>query len=191
MKVVPFPNSLCASTVPPRAWASCFGMASPNLLIRRKNYDTIPRMNISQITDDLFVGNMPFQRDYDRLRELGVRLIINMRFTLGPSLDAHPEPINALWLRSIDSPFFPISIPNLMLGAQAALETIQSGGKVYTHCAYGRHRGPAMGACVLIAQGYAPQDAMQLIKDRRSVADPFAWYIRPRILKFAKEWNHP
>jgi len=142
--------------------------------IRRKNYDTIPRMNISQITDDLFVGNMPFQRDYDRLRELGVRLIINMRFTLGPSLDAHHEPINALWLRSIDSPFFPISIPNLILGAQTALETIQSGGKVYAHCAYGRHRGPAMGACVLIAQGFTPQDAMQLIKDRRPVANPFA-----------------
>ena len=160
-------------------------------LVGRKNYDTIPRMNISQITDNLFVGNMPFQRDYDRLRDLGVRLIINMRFTLGPSLDAHSQPIDTLWLRSIDSPFFPIPIHNLMRGAQTALETIQAGGKVYAHCAYGRHRGPAMGACSLIAQGYAPQEAMQLIKDRRPVADPFAWYIRPRILKFAKEWNHP
>ena len=160
-------------------------------LVGRKNYDTIPRMNISQITDNLFVGNMPFQRDYDRLRDLGVRLIINMRFTLGPSLDAHSQPIDTLWLRSIDSPFFPIPIHNLMRGAQTALETIQAGGKVYAHCAYGRHRGPAMGACILIAQGYAPQEAMQLIKDRRPIADPFAWYIRPRILKFAKEWNHP
>ena len=146
-------------------------------------------MNFSTITDDLFIGSMPSVNHYDQLRELGVRLIINMRFSLAPKLDLHEEPIHTLWLRSVDSPFFPISISKLMRGAQASLETIHAGGKVYTHCAYGRHRGVAMGACILIAQGYAPQAAMQLIKERRSVADPFAYYIRPRIMKFAKEWS--
>jgi protein tyrosine phosphatase (PTP) superfamily phosphohydrolase (DUF442 family) len=146
-------------------------------------------MNFSQITPDLFIGNTPSLNDYDQLRELGVRLIINMRFSLAPKLDRHETPINTLWLRSLDNPFFPISIQKLMYGAQAALETIRDGGKVYAHCAYGRHRGVAMGACILIAQGYDPQAAMQLIKERRSVADPFAYYIRPRILKFAKKWN--
>ena len=146
-------------------------------------------MNFSQITDDLFIGSMPSVNHYDQLRKLGVRLIINMRFTLGPKPDPHHEPINTLWLRCIDSPFFPISIHKLMHGTQAALETIHDGGKVYAHCAYGRHRGVAMGACILIAQGYAPGDALELIAARRSVADPFAYYIRPRILKFAQEWN--
>jgi protein tyrosine phosphatase (PTP) superfamily phosphohydrolase (DUF442 family) len=146
-------------------------------------------MNISQITDDLFIGNTPSLKDYDRLRDLGVRLIINMRLTGKPKTDLHHQPINTLWLRSIDSPFFPLSIPKLIRGAQAALETIRNGGKVYAHCAYGRHRGVAMGACILIAQGHDPHAAMQLIAERRSVADPFAYYIRPRILKFAKEWN--
>ena len=146
-------------------------------------------MNFSQITDDLFIGNMPYAHDYDHLRDLGVRLIINMRFSLAPRPDSHDQPINTLWLRSIDSPLFPISTAKLILGAQAALETIRNGGKVYAHCAYGRHRGVAMGACILIAQGYDPQAAMQLIKERRSVANPFAYYIRPRILKFAHEWK--
>lgn len=146
-------------------------------------------MNFSKITDDLFVGSTPSISDYNRLRDLGVRLIINMRFSLGPRPDPHQMPIQTLWLRSIDSPFFPISIRKLIHGAQAALETIREGGKVYAHCAYGRHRGVAMGACILIAQGYDPQDAMELIAARRSVADPFAYYIRPRILKFANEWN--
>ena len=152
-------------------------------------YDTIPRMNFSQITDDLFIGSMPFLNHYDQLRDLGVRLIINMRFSLAPRFDSHPQPITTLWLRSIDSPFFPIPIQKLIQGTQAALDTIRDGGKVYAHCAYGRHRGVAMGACILIAQGYDPGDAMLLIKERRTVAAPFAYYIRPRILKFAKEWN--
>jgi len=146
-------------------------------------------MNFSHITDDLFVGTMPSLDDYNRLRDLGIRLIINMRFTFGPRFDSHHKPIKTLWLRSIDSPFFPISIPKLIQGAQSALETIRDGGKVYAHCAYGRHRGVAMGACILIAQGYDPLTAMELIAARRSVANPFAFYIRPRILKFAKEWN--
>jgi protein-tyrosine phosphatase len=145
--------------------------------------------NFSHITDDLFIGNTPLVQDYDGLRELGIRLVINMRFSRGPYPDPHQAPIQLLWLRSIDSPFFPLSIAKLMVGAKTALETIRLGGKVYVHCSYGRHRGPAMGACVLIAQGYHPQSAMDLISERRPVADPNAYYIRPRILKFAHEWN--
>ena len=146
-------------------------------------------MNFSQITNDLFIGNMPSLGEYDTLRDLGVRLIINMRFSRAPHPDHHHPPIHTLWLRSLDNPFFPISIHKLMHGAQAAMETIREGGRVYAHCAYGRHRGVAMGACILIAQGFDPFAAMKLIAERREVADPFAYYIRPRILKFAEQWN--
>ncbi len=146
-------------------------------------------MNVSQITDYLFIGGQPSLQDYDRLRELGIRLIINMRFSRRPQPDSHPQPISTLWLPSIDSPFFPISIRKLMGGAQAALETIRAGGGVLAHCAYGRHRSVAMGACILIAQGCDPREAMRLIIRRRPAADPYAFYILPRILKFAELWN--
>jgi hypothetical protein len=46
-----------------------------------------------------------------------------------------------------------------------------------------------MGSCVLIAQGYKPEDAMRLVTERRRVADPHIYYIRSRILKFAREWE--
>jgi dual specificity MAP kinase phosphatase len=144
--------------------------------------------NFSNITDDLYIGNMPQVTDYDGLRELGIHLIINMRFRLGPFPDPHHMPIRLLWLRTLDNPFFPIPIHKLVQGAKAALETIHAGGKVYVHCAYGRHRGVAMGACILIAQGYDPETAMKLIVERREVADTYAYHIRPRILKFAKAW---
>lgn len=145
--------------------------------------------NFSNITDDLFIGTTPLASDYDGLRELGIRLIINMRFTRGPYPDQHHTPIQSLWLRTIDSPFFPLPVAKLILGAQAALDTIQLGGRVYVHCAYGRHRGPAMGACILVAQGHSPESAMRLISERRAVANPNAYYIRPRILQFAQQWN--
>jgi protein tyrosine phosphatase (PTP) superfamily phosphohydrolase (DUF442 family) len=144
--------------------------------------------NFSHITDDLFIGTTPLASDYDGLRELGIQLVINMRFSRSPYPDPHEAPIRFLWLRTIDSPVVPLPIFKLINGARAALETILLGGKVYVHCAYGRHRGPAMGACVLIAQGYEPADAMSLIMERRAVADLRVPYIRSRVLKFAREW---
>lgn len=144
--------------------------------------------NFSHITDDLYIGNMPQVTDYEGLRELGIRLIINMRFSRRPFPDTHQTPIKTLWLRTLDNPLFPMPVSKLMRGAKAALETIREGGKVYVHCAYGRHRGVAMGACVLIAQGYEPEAAMQLITERRLVADPNAFHIRSRILQFARAW---
>jgi dual specificity MAP kinase phosphatase len=146
--------------------------------------------NFSHITDDLFIGTTPLAGDYNGLRELGIRLIINMRLAHGPFPDTHHTPIKLIWLRTFDSPFFPIPISKLMTGAKAAIETINAGGKVYVHCAGGRHRGVAMGSCVLIAQGYEPEAAMKLISERREVADPNAYYIRPRILEFARQWKN-
>ena len=143
-------------------------------------------MEYSKITDDLFIGDTPSTRDYDHLRDLGVRLVINMRFEHGPAPDAGLPHLDFLWLRTFDNPCLPIPIRALQRGAHAALETIRSGGKVYAHCARGRHRGVAMGAAVLIAQGHSPAEAMRLIKARRPDADPGVFYIRSRILRFAR-----
>ena len=146
-------------------------------------------MNFSPITDDLFIGTTPSIEDYNILRDLGVRLVINMRVEHRPRKDPHPTPLQLLWLPTFDSPLIPIPIKSLHRGAHAALETINNGGKVYAHCAGGVHRGVTMGACILIAQGYEAESAMQLIKSQRTFADPYAFYIRPRILKFAHQWN--
>ncbi|MCX6079371.1 MAG: dual specificity protein phosphatase [Chloroflexi bacterium] len=146
-------------------------------------------MEFSQITNDLFIGTTPVAQDYDYLRELGVRLVINMRFARGPHPDVHPDALSFLWLRSIDSPIFLISLRKLLTGTHLALDTIHAGGKVYSHCARGRHRSVAMGAAILIAQGYSPESAMDLIKKQRPISDPGMFYIRRRILQFAKIWG--
>lgn len=145
-------------------------------------------MNFSEITDSLLIGTMPHRRDYDLLRNLGVRLVINTRFSLATHPAQNDSGMHYLWLRTIDSPLFPIPIRALIRGVHAALETINDGGKVYVHCAYGRHRSVAMGSAILIAQGFSPDAAMLLIKEKRAVADPDIFYIRRRILLFARQW---
>jgi hypothetical protein len=46
-----------------------------------------------------------------------------------------------------------------------------------------------MGACILIAQGMAAEQAIGLIKQQRPISDHHAWYIQRRIMKFAREWG--
>ena len=146
-------------------------------------------MNFSKITDYLYIGTTPKANDYDLLRERGVRLVLNMRFGFPPRRDLHSPPLKIVWLPVIDSPLVPIPIWALQIGVEKALKTIESGGVVYTHCARGRHRGPAMGACILIAQGMLPEEAMRLFERQRPIAYPHAWYIQRRIMKFARIWN--
>lgn len=150
-------------------------------------------LDFSAISQDLLIGVTPKPGDYEPLRALGVKLVINMRFARGPYPDAAPEPLSFLWLRSIDSPFFLIPLQNLLKGTQLALETIQKGGRVYVHCARGRHRSVAMGAAILIAQGHAVDEAIRLIKAGRPISDPDIFYIRRRILEFGNTWRglHP
>ena len=146
-------------------------------------------MNYSQITDDLFIGTTPPEDFYDELRRLGVRLVINMRLWHGrPPADGNPR-IEYLRLRTFDSPLLPIPIGALVRGASEALEVMQRGGKVYTHCSRGRHRGVAMAAAILVAQGRSPEDAMKLIQAKRADADPEVFYIRRWILLFAEKWK--
>lgn len=146
-------------------------------------------MNYSKITDNLYIGTTPKKIDYEQLHELGISLVINMRIGTPPRRDPHSPPLQSLWLPTIDSPVFPIPMRFLKIGVREALKVMNNGGVVYTHCSKGRHRGPAMGACILIAKGMAVEKAMDLIKQQRPVSDLQMWYIRHRIAKFAREWD--
>ncbi len=147
-------------------------------------------MDYSQITDNLYIGTTPKAKDYDLLRSLGVQLVINMRFGLPPVRELFLPPLKSLWLPTFDSPLLPIPIKALQRGVEAAQKVMDGGGVVFTHCSKGRHRGVAMAACILIAQGMPVEQAMRLIKDKRPIADPYAWHIRRRIVKFEKVWRN-
>jgi protein-tyrosine phosphatase len=146
-------------------------------------------MDISRITDDLLVGRTPGPADFERLYDLGVRLVINMRLWPGSRPRETTPGLQYLRLRTFDSPLAPIPTAALIRGAHAALRIIQDGGRVYTHCSRGRHRSVAMAAAILIAQGRSPEEAMALIKKNRPDADPGATHIRSRILEFEQAWK--
>ncbi len=145
-------------------------------------------MDISRITDQLYIAAHPKAEDADAIRDMNVRLILNMIF-IRPAEVYRNHPFRMLTLRTFDSIFLPIPLGKLVDGVKAALPVIEDGESVLVYCRKGRHRSVAMAAAVLIGQGCSANEAMQLISSKRSKADPYAWHIQRRIRKFEEVWR--
>lgn len=145
-------------------------------------------MDISQITDYLYIAARPNGQDAAGIKALDIRLIISMTWSR-PDRQLTRPPLQLLRIPTIDSPFTPIPISALQQGVEAALPVIQDGGAVLTHCRMGRHRSVAMAAAILIGMGFTADEAMKLISQRRKAADPYKFYIRWRIRIFETWWR--
>ena len=145
-------------------------------------------MDISQITDQLYIAAHPDADAADAIREMNVRLLLNMIFIRPADVYRQP-PFQMLTLRTFDSIFLPIPIGKLVRGVKAALPVMEKGESVLVYCREGRHRSVAMAASVLIGQGQSADQAMQLISSKRAKADPYAWHIQRRIRKFEQTWT--
>jgi protein tyrosine phosphatase (PTP) superfamily phosphohydrolase (DUF442 family) len=145
-------------------------------------------MDISKITEQLYIAAHPKVEDAEAVRSLNVRLILNMIFIRPAEVYRNP-PFRMLTLRTFDSIVLPIPIGKLVKGVEAALPVIEDGESVLVYCREGRHRSVAMAAAVLIGQGSSADEAMRLISAKRSKADPYAWHIQRRIRKFEEVWQ--
>jgi len=143
--------------------------------------DTSP--HISQITEYLYISVWPRGEHVEEIAALGVCLMLSMHLICPTKMLGNP-PVKLWYLPAIDKSFFPLPIRILNKGVQAALPVINGGGPALVHCRAGVHCSVAQAACVLIGVGYNADNAMQLIKEKRTVADPDVGYIQERILLF-------
>jgi hypothetical protein len=144
--------------------------------------------DVSAITDYLYISAWPRGDHAEEIRALNVRLILSMHWIKPSRTLGHP-PVRLLWLPTFDNPLMPMPIATLQRGVEAALPVIADGYRVLVHCRAGVHRSVAMACCVLIGMGQTADEAMQLAKQQRSVADPDVWYIQRRIHKFEQHWR--
>lgn len=145
-------------------------------------------MNYSQITPYLYVGSTPHRKDYERLSKQGIKLAINMRidyfwFSRKPLFG-----INIVWVPTVDVIFLPIKAEKLLPVATQASRLIQNKQSVLSFCRMGRHRSVAMACAILITQGYTAKQAMELVKLKRPVADPYISHIANTINHFEHLW---
>jgi len=148
----------------------------------------MPKTDISQIAEYLFISSWPLAEHSAEIRALGIRLILSMHW-LRPSRKLNQPPLRLLWLPTFDNPLFPIPVGILAKGVRQAAPVIQDGFGVLTHCRHGKHRSVAMACCVLIASGLNADEAMRLVAEKRAAADPNAWYIKQQIIRFERYWQ--
>lgn len=146
-------------------------------------------VNISQITNYLFISNKVTKKNLDKILELDPRLVISMIFQSRPPNALAQLSRKVLWLRTFDFPLLPIPLDTLKKGVEAALPVIKDGHRVLVYCEAGRHRSVAMASCILIGLGYSADEAMVLVQEKREVADPYAWHIQRQIRKFENYWH--
>jgi protein-tyrosine phosphatase len=146
-------------------------------------------MNASRITDHLYVSTELKDQDIQVVQELDVRLVIGMIAHIRPPRRLAELPVEVVWLRTFDFFLLPIPLRTLYRGVEAALPVIQQGDSVLVYCQAGRHRSVAMASTILIGLGHSADEAMELIVERRPVADPWAWHIQRQIRRFEKYWQ--
>jgi hypothetical protein len=150
-------------------------------------------VDISKITDYLYVGSRMGEEHADELKVLKFDLIISMIAQQKIHDVFTQEPFKSIWIRTYDNFLRPISVKQFLTGIEAALPVIHNKGKVLVFCMEGRRRSVAMASAILIAAGYTSEEAAQLLMKARRVADPRAWYIRMQVRYFERYWNryHP
>ena len=146
-------------------------------------------MDISRITDYLYIASKVKSENVKTVHELAPHLIISMIYGSRPPQELEDSETSVLWLRTFDFPLFPIPVEKLNEGVESALPVIRNGNRVLVFCQGGRHRSVAMASCILIGMGYSADEAMNLVISKREVADPHAWHIKRQIKKFASYWN--
>jgi hypothetical protein len=146
-------------------------------------------MDISQITEHLYIASRITGDHLEAILQLDPRLIISMIVQQRPPKALSSAGIAVLWLRTFDFLLIPIPLKTLKRGVEAALPVIHDGGRVLVFCEGGRHRSVAMACCILIGQGYPADEGMQLVSSTREVADPYAWHIQRQIRRFEAFWR--
>ncbi len=145
-------------------------------------------LDISQITNGLFVSNWPIAKHAPEIVDYGIELII---CTLWERQDKELKlpPLKMVQIRMTDAPFMPLPLFQLRHGAEVALPILDASGKVLVFCKAGIHRSVAMASCILIGQGHSAAEAMRMVADAREIADPYKPHIRKRIEKFEPYWQ--
>jgi len=146
-------------------------------------------IDISRVTDYLYVGSKVGQEHAEELKILNFNLIISMIGQIPPDHIYTVPPFKTLWIKTYDTFFTPIPVKKLLLGVEAALPVIKEKGKVLVFCMEGRRRSIAMAAAILVAMGHTSEQAIDLLTSARKVADPRRWYIHMQIKAFEKYWR--
>ena len=129
------------------------------------------KLNMSWITTHLAVGGRIRPEDIKALASAGITAVVDTRSEYRDDAEAlAKEQIELLYLPTDDSR--PLTIEQMLQGAQWAHERIEQGGRVLIHCEHGVGRSVLLTCAVLVYDGMHALNALQLVQEKRWQASP-------------------
>jgi protein-tyrosine phosphatase len=129
------------------------------------------KLNMSWITPHLAVGGRIHPEDIKALAAAGVTHVVDTRSEYCDDAEAlAKEHIELLHLPTADTR--PLTIEQMLEGAQWVSERMEQGGRVLIHCEHGVGRSALLTCAVLVYNGMHAQDALHLVQEKRWQAAP-------------------
>ena len=124
------------------------------------------KLNMTWITTHVAVGGRIHSEDIKALAAAGVTHVVDTRSEHCDDAEAlAKEHIELLHLPTDDTR--PLTIEQMLQGAQWVQERMEQGGRVLIHCEHGVGRSVLLTSAVLVYGGMNAQDALQLVLQKR------------------------
>lgn len=129
------------------------------------------KLNMSWITTHLAVGGRIHPEDIKALAKAGITHVVDTRSEYCDDAQSlAKEHIELLHVPTADSR--PLTIEQMLQGAQWVQERMEQGGRVLIHCEHGVGRSVLLTCAVLVYDGMHAQNALQLVQQKRWQAAP-------------------
>jgi len=129
-------------------------------------------MDITWLTDRIAVGGGIWNAEnMKKVAQAGITHVIDMQIEFDDTPLGEAIGVQVLWNPTDDD--FELKPPKLFQRGLEFAEKALAGdeAKLFIHCAAGVHRAPMMTLAILASMGWSIDDAMELIENRRPVAD--------------------
>lgn len=128
-------------------------------------------LNMSWVTDHLAVGGRIKPADIPALRRVGITHVIDTRSEYCDDAEALArEHITLLHLPTRDT--FPLTVEQLIQGANWANKAMNDGGRILIHCEHGVGRSVLLTCATLVYDGMPARDALELVQMKRWQSAP-------------------
>lgn len=145
-------------------------------------------LDYSQITENLYIGAWPTKYNVEKIKSLGVSLIISTILERTDK-ELNEPPLTLVRTHATDLGsrlIFPTS--QILKGVEPAVAALQEGKGVMVFCKAGKHRSATMTACVLVGMGHTADEAIQIVEQGRQQAEFKPAHIA-RIKSFEEVWK--
>jgi len=148
-------------------------------------------MDITWLTDRIAVGGGIWTAEnMEKVAQAGITHVIDMQIEFDDTPLGKAIGVQVLW-NPTDDDFEPKPPDLFRRGLEFAERALADDeAKLFIHCAAGVHRAPMMTLALLASMGWSLNDAMELIENRRPVAD-FADVYVESVRRFLDGANGP